>query len=87
MPKHTIRLTAVWEYDDEARLGKEGGFGDVFRGTGGSGPVAVKRLKLHASHAASRELSIGDYLSKKKTLSTWSRCSMRGGTPIRTDTS
>ena len=58
-----IRLPrGEWEIDEIARLGRPGGFGDVFQGIGPSGPVAVKRLKLDAGHAAHRELSIGEYL-------------------------
>jgi len=55
-----IRLTSSeWAFDENERLGPPGGFGDVFRGTGPDGPVAIKRLKLDAGHAAHRELRIG----------------------------
>lgn len=60
----TIRLNeAEWNYDDAAPLGPAGGFGEVFRGEGGIGPVAVKRLKLTASAAAHREMNISQALS------------------------
>ncbi|MBX3595916.1 serine/threonine-protein kinase [Sphingomonas sp.] len=60
----TIRLNdAEWTYDETAPLGPAGGFGEVFRGKGAAGPVAVKRLKLTASAAAHREMNIGQALS------------------------
>ena len=40
---------AEWAYDEDEPLGPAGGFGEVFRGTGVNGAVAVKRLKLTAS--------------------------------------
>lgn len=54
-----------WEYDSRAALGEPGGFGEVFKGKGAIGDVAVKRLKLTAQEAAHRELSIGKYLSER----------------------
>lgn len=60
----TIRLnSAEWVYDEGAPLGAPGGFGEVFRGTGDVGGVAVKRLKLTASEAAHREMKIGKALA------------------------
>jgi hypothetical protein len=60
----TIRLNdAEWNYDEGAPLGPAGGFGEVFRGTGVNGAVAVKRLKLTASEAAHREMNIGQSLA------------------------
>ena len=60
----TIRLNdAEWAFDEGAPLGPAGGFGEVFRGTGAAGPVAVKRLKLTASAAAHREMNIGQALA------------------------
>ena len=54
-----------WEYDDAFPLGKAGGFGEVFRGRGADGDVAVKRLKLNANQAAHRELTIGKELMQR----------------------
>ncbi|SCW76024.1 serine/threonine protein kinase [Sphingobium faniae] len=62
----TIRLNnAEWTFDEEDRLGPPGGFGEVFRGSGSNGPVAVKRLKLTASEAAHREMNIGQSLASR----------------------
>jgi hypothetical protein len=67
MTEHTIRLPrGEWIYDDASRLGKEGGFADVFRGRGVIGEVAIKRLKLTASQAAHRELNIAEHLAQKQ---------------------
>jgi serine/threonine-protein kinase len=64
MPVKIIKLEGgEWELDDTAPLGPPGGFGEVFRGTGDGGPVAIKRLKLSAAAAAHRELNIGAALS------------------------
>lgn len=61
-----IRLnTGEWTYDEDARLGPPGGFGEVLKGAGASGPVAVKRLKLTASQAAHREMKIGEALASR----------------------
>jgi serine/threonine-protein kinase len=61
-----IRLErAVWRLDESARLGAKGGFGEVFRGIGPDGPVAIKRLNISAEAAAHRELSIGKVLASK----------------------
>src|SRR5664280_576171 len=69
MAIHVIRLPlAEWEYDDACPLGKAGGFGEVFRGRGADGDVAVKRLKINATQAAHRELKIGQRLMER-TLS------------------
>ena len=58
-----IRLrTGEWQYDTTARLGPPGGFGEVFRGTGSVGPVAIKRLDLAVGDAAHREMKIGESL-------------------------
>ncbi|WP_206240441.1 serine/threonine-protein kinase [Novosphingobium terrae] len=63
----TIRLNnAEWTFDEAKRLGPPGGFGEVFRGSGAIGPVAVKRLKLTASEAAHREMNIGQSLAGRK---------------------
>lgn len=60
----TIHLNkGEWCFDESQRLGKSGGFGDVFKGSGVDGPVAVKRLKLTAEAAAHRELRIGEELA------------------------
>ena len=67
MSKQIIRLPAgEWEFDDAAPLGKAGGFGEVFRGRGKIGDVAVKRLKLSAAQAAHRELKIGQRLMQRE---------------------
>lgn len=59
-----IRLPGgMWAYDSERPLGKPGGFGAVFLGTGESGDrVAVKKLHLGAQEAAHRELRIAEEL-------------------------
>ncbi|MGK9234418.1 serine/threonine protein kinase [Inquilinus limosus] len=56
---------SVWSLDESKRLGPPGGFGEVFRGKGGDGEVAIKRLKLTASAAAHREMNIGKVLSNR----------------------
>ena len=62
-----IRLNkGVWTYDESDMLGPPGGFGEVFRGHGGCGAVAVKRLKLTADAAAHRELKLGESLSSRQ---------------------
>ena len=62
----TIQLNnAEWTYDESTPLGPAGGFGEVFRGAGTSGAVAVKRLKLTASEAAHREMNIGQALASR----------------------
>ena len=66
MTKLLIRLnTGEWEFDEEEPLGPPGGFGEVFRGAGDVGAVAVKRLKISADQAAHRELRIGEHLIGK----------------------
>jgi serine/threonine-protein kinase len=62
-----IRLAnGVWSYDEAEMLGSPGGFGEVFRGRGAEGKVAVKRLKLTAGAAAHRELQLGASLSSRE---------------------
>ena len=59
----TIKLPrGEWQYDPGAPVGKAGGFGEVFRGSGSEGEVAIKRLKLTAAQAAHRELDIAKSL-------------------------
>lgn len=66
MAVNIIRLPrAQWEYNDACPLGKPGGFGEVFRGHGTDGDVAVKRLKIDAGQAAHRELKIGQQLMQR----------------------
>ena len=55
----------VWNFDEGQRLGKPGGFGEVFRGQGEIGNVAIKRLKLTASAAAHREMNIAKALANR----------------------
>lgn len=63
----TLRLArAEWEFDELAPLGPPGGFGEVFRGSGVTGAVAIKRLKLTAGEAAFRELKIGEVLGSRE---------------------
>ena len=45
----------TWEIDTSKALGPPGGFGEVFRGKGVNGDVAIKRLMVTASDAAHRE--------------------------------
>ena len=53
-----------WFFDDSRRLGRPGGFGEVFEGEDAKrNPVAVKRLKVTAAEAAHRELTISDELA------------------------
>jgi len=66
MALQVIRLQGgEWEYDDESPIGKAGGFGEVFHGRGPDGEVAIKRLKLNATQAAHRELTIGQQLMQR----------------------
>lgn len=52
-----------WEYDPEQPIGKAGGFGAVYQGTGPDGAaVAVKRLHIGAAEAAHRELRLAEFL-------------------------
>lgn len=60
-------LRSSWAYDPSAPLGREGGFGVVFAGTGeGYGRVAIKRLKVEAEAAAHRELRIAEELAGRQ---------------------
>ncbi len=62
----TIKLNKqIWGFDESTLLGSPGGFGEVFRGSGDEGDVAIKRLKVIASAAAHRELQIGQFLSER----------------------
>ena len=62
-----IRLEkGQWSFDENLPLGEEGGFGQVFRGDGPDGPVAVKRLKLNAEKSGNRELKINARLADRK---------------------
>lgn len=54
-----------WEINFSSPIGKKGGFGQVFRGLGKSGDVAVKKLSINASQAAHREMEIGAELRKQ----------------------
>jgi serine/threonine protein kinase len=59
-----IRLSnGVWQLDENSRLGPAGGFGEVFRGAGPDGPVAIKRIKTDAHDAAHREMDLGRVLA------------------------
>lgn len=63
---HTIKLNKqIWQINTSKVLGSPGGFGEVFRGSGQSGEVAIKRLNVTASEAAHRELQIGRALSER----------------------
>lgn len=55
----------TWKIDTNSALGSPGGFGEVFRGVGKIGDVAIKRLRVTASDAAHRELQIGRSLSER----------------------
>jgi serine/threonine protein kinase len=63
--KVSIRLPrGEWHFDDTRRLGRPGGFGEVFEGQDSSGNlVAIKRLRLEAAQAAYRELTLADELA------------------------
>lgn len=62
----TIRLEkAEWSFDANDQLGPAGGFGEVFRGRGQAGDVAVKRLKLSAGAASHREMKISAALANR----------------------
>lgn len=54
-----------WTFDESKPVGPPGGFGEVFRGSGPSGEVAIKRLKLSAGAAAYREMKIGEFLADR----------------------
>jgi eukaryotic-like serine/threonine-protein kinase len=60
-----IRLPqGIWHYDPNTLLGKPGGFGSVFTGSGnGYEMLAVKKLHISASEAAHRELRIAEDLA------------------------
>jgi eukaryotic-like serine/threonine-protein kinase len=63
----TIHLAkGEWQFDEAAPLGPKGGFGEVFKGEGANGPVAVKRLLITAGAAAYRELNIGEDLAARE---------------------
>ena len=64
----TIKLPkGVWKYDPKKVLGKPGGFGTVFLGSGGGyDEIAVKKLHLDAKELAHRELRIAEELSKEE---------------------
>jgi hypothetical protein len=66
MTLHMIKLSQAWTFDEAAQLGETGGFGDVFRGKGDYGAVAIKRLKLTRHQAADRELKIAEHLKDKR---------------------
>ncbi|MGB3024419.1 serine/threonine-protein kinase [Paradevosia shaoguanensis] len=53
----------VWQFDESRPLGPPGGFGEVFKGRGKLGEVAIKRLKITAADAAHRELKVGKSLA------------------------
>lgn len=55
----------VWSLNESERLGPPGGFGEVFKGTGPDGAVAIKRLKITANAAAHREMNIGRVLASR----------------------
>lgn len=56
-----------WQYDPSVRLGKSGGFGAVFLGSGeAGGEVAVKRLHRDIGDQAHRELDIAKYLVQQE---------------------
>lgn len=60
----TIKLkNKEWKIDTSSPLGKAGGFGEVFKGEGNEGTVAIKRLKINAAQAAHREMNIGQRLA------------------------
>lgn len=62
-----IKLSSgEWSFDESKPLGPPGGFGQVFRGEGPNGAVAVKRLLIRAQDAAHRELAIGQQLMTRK---------------------
>jgi eukaryotic-like serine/threonine-protein kinase len=55
-----------WNIDENQRLGPPGGFGEVFKGNGPNGEVAIKRLLISAGAAAHREMNIGRSLMDKR---------------------
>jgi serine/threonine-protein kinase len=55
----------TWTVDYDDPLGLPGGFGEVFRGSGPTQDVAVKRLRLTATAAAHREMTIGKTLLER----------------------
>jgi serine/threonine-protein kinase len=67
MSRVRIKLPkGVWTYDTKKPLGRPGGFGAVFSGTGSSNePVAIKKLHISAVDAAHRELKIAAELASR----------------------
>lgn len=61
----TVRLSrGAWKYDPKRRLGRKGGFGEVFEGVDEKGqPVAVKKLHVGQESAGHRELRIAQELA------------------------
>lgn len=57
---------ASWYFHETHRIGDEGGFGVVYRGSSkAEEPVAIKRLHINASQAAHREMDIASsFISK-----------------------
>lgn len=65
----TIELSnGRWSVDLSRRLGKPGGFGDVFAGFGPHGePVAIKRLRAEPGVNTSRELLFAEAFAVRET--------------------
>ncbi len=62
-----IRLSrGTWRLNEQSALAPAGGFGEVFRGEGAEGAVAIKRLKITADAAAHREMKIGQALADRR---------------------
>lgn len=63
-----IRLPrGLWQYDPNIPLGKPGGFGAVFMGSGnGYDALAIKKLHISASEAAHRELRIAEEITDRQ---------------------
>lgn len=61
MPRITLQ-NAKWNFDEDAPLGKPGGFGAVFLGTAEDGAaVAIKRIKQEMLAHAGRELELAAF--------------------------
>lgn len=68
MRSRNIKLPrGIWTIDEDEAIGKEGGFGRVYAGSGiDMHFLAIKKLKISATEAAHRELAIADELIGKE---------------------
>jgi hypothetical protein len=80
----TIRLVQnEWSFDENARLGPPGGFGEVFRGSGAKGPVAVRVSRQVQQRFVSSKLA--KFLEGAISIMSF-RSSIGGSTRLAIDT-